>query len=408
MNEVHFKDIDKIISKNLNEAKFEIKIAVAWITDLYLINSLTNCLKKGIKVYIIFFDDKINNLDLFEGLYNLGAEIRCTKNLMHNKFCVIDKKITLNGSYNWTVSAKRNNENIQVTNSISVSFDFLKEFDKLYLKSLKVDKHFANNVSSFNIYLGKQGKPNKYPVFFKQTLNDDLRKIIFNINRNALHNDFKFPIQHIYKLFFNETEYIEYHKKVYNYLYTKNQDFFSDSILYCKIKNVFQSSGNPYNSGKPLLVLDLIFDVTKIDNLNSSYILENKPKFSYEKFIYFNPIMNSNFLLIGVENISIYEINNFGLQNIFKIGVFAFDIQENKNIITFKFGNLTINNEYIINSYIQNISYYNEISGFESKNNKYDYNIFINKSNFTLNHKLEKENNDNNIKKLKKDETDRI
>ena len=154
--------------------------------------------------------------------------------------------------------------------------------------------------------------------------------------------------------------------------------------------------------------MDLIFDVTKIDNLNSSYILENKPKFSIEKFIYFNPIINSNFLLIGVEDIRISEINNFGLQNIFKIGIFEFDMLENKNIITFKFGNLTINNEYIINSYIQNISYYNEIIGFHSTNNKYDYNIFINKSNFTLNHKLEKENNENNIEKLKKDETDRI
>ena len=35
------------------------------------------------------------------------------KSLMHNKFCIIDDKIIINGSFNWSVNAvKSNNENI--------------------------------------------------------------------------------------------------------------------------------------------------------------------------------------------------------------------------------------------------------------------------------------------------------
>ena len=48
-----------------------------------------------------------------------------TRNPMHNKFCVIDNKVLINGSYNWTYYAEdRNRENILI----------LKIFYKMYVK----------------------------------------------------------------------------------------------------------------------------------------------------------------------------------------------------------------------------------------------------------------------------------
>ena len=54
---------------------------------------------------------------------------------MHNKFCVIDLAIVINGSYNWTKKAKFNKENITVDNSRELAEKFAAEF--LVLKKHK-------------------------------------------------------------------------------------------------------------------------------------------------------------------------------------------------------------------------------------------------------------------------------
>ena len=65
------------------------------------------------------YNDEINF-----GVYGLpftklkiaGGEVFTAKeNLMHNKFCIIDERIIITGSYNWTNKAnKENNENIVI------------------------------------------------------------------------------------------------------------------------------------------------------------------------------------------------------------------------------------------------------------------------------------------------------
>jgi len=52
---------------------------------------------------------------------------------MHHKFMLVDDKILVNGSYNWTRSAaKYNQENLIVTADPELIRLFLKEFDKLW------------------------------------------------------------------------------------------------------------------------------------------------------------------------------------------------------------------------------------------------------------------------------------
>ena len=39
MTNVHFEKLDKLIIENLKKAEFDVKIAVAWITDLNIIKT---------------------------------------------------------------------------------------------------------------------------------------------------------------------------------------------------------------------------------------------------------------------------------------------------------------------------------------------------------------------------------
>ena len=141
----HFKNISEEIARLLKEATHDIVIAIAWFTDASLFNILRNKASTGVKIKLLYLDDKINNkapfnirqLEAYKGktnLYPIPSEID-PKNIMHNKFCVIDDQHVITGSYNWTNRAKYNDENIIVFSENSgIAARFLKEFDDLLEK----------------------------------------------------------------------------------------------------------------------------------------------------------------------------------------------------------------------------------------------------------------------------------
>jgi phosphatidylserine/phosphatidylglycerophosphate/cardiolipin synthase-like enzyme len=52
---------------------------------------------------------------------------------MHNKFCVADGQVLVNGSYNWTKGARfENRENIVITNHPELVQQFTIEFNRLW------------------------------------------------------------------------------------------------------------------------------------------------------------------------------------------------------------------------------------------------------------------------------------
>lgn len=52
---------------------------------------------------------------------------------MHHKFAILDKKILISGSFNWTMTAaKGNHENLIVTNDPNLLEAFSEEFEKLW------------------------------------------------------------------------------------------------------------------------------------------------------------------------------------------------------------------------------------------------------------------------------------
>lgn len=208
--EVHFKNIQSTISELLDTAEFDVKIAVAWFTDKHLISKLKKLAKAGVEVTIIIYDDKINNKDLFEELYNLNCKVYLSRKLMHNKFCIIDNNIVINGSYNWTYSAHSNNENITVTYSNKTfTEDFVKEFNKLHIKCNTIDSHFADYFKSAKIVeqliedrmeeikVKKSYYYGVYPFFYKVERgvffvdNDDFFKRLISLNELKKMIDFE-------------------------------------------------------------------------------------------------------------------------------------------------------------------------------------------------------------------------
>ena len=147
-NEAVFSSIRSVIISKLSDASEEILIAMAWFTNNELLNATIQCLRRGVKVKLILLDDIINHCD-FGADFNLFIAEKESEfylyppsmNFMHHKFCVIDGKTLITGSYNWTNYAEnRNLENIVVSDDSSLISGYTACFNHM-----KKDLHQAKS-----------------------------------------------------------------------------------------------------------------------------------------------------------------------------------------------------------------------------------------------------------------------
>jgi hypothetical protein len=140
-----FKDIRKEIIKTLDEAESDIFVAVYWFTNHELFDKLCEKVREGKKVELIVHNDFINNREAglnFQNFIDLGGQFYFSDsdNPMHNKFCVIDSKTLINGSYNWTYFAEnKNSENILLIKDEQKTVEaFKNEFKNLKQQLLQI------------------------------------------------------------------------------------------------------------------------------------------------------------------------------------------------------------------------------------------------------------------------------
>ena len=136
--EALFEDIAERIHLELEQAKHNIYIAVAWFTNRSLFNTLLKKAQQGITVQLMLSNDHINQQSYVDyeqlNINNSAAYLigDGKQDLMHNKFCVIDSDTVINGSYNWSYKAEKNHENILITKGDSVLAEqFVKQFKKI-------------------------------------------------------------------------------------------------------------------------------------------------------------------------------------------------------------------------------------------------------------------------------------
>ena len=94
----HFSNIQAKIAEEIGHAKYNIFVAVAWITDKSLWTILEQKAEEGVLVQVVLILDEINknNKTDFNKFVEDGGQLYWDEH--HHKFCVIDVKTVITGS----------------------------------------------------------------------------------------------------------------------------------------------------------------------------------------------------------------------------------------------------------------------------------------------------------------------
>ena len=137
--EVYFSLYDnpqKEIIRNINQAQAFINIAMYIFTDKEIALPLINAQKRGVKVRVYLDKEQVDyKYSQSRFLVQKGIKTRITTNnyIMHHKFAIIDNRLLLTGSYNWTFSANnRNDENLMVIDDPEIIEIFQNQFINLW------------------------------------------------------------------------------------------------------------------------------------------------------------------------------------------------------------------------------------------------------------------------------------
>jgi cardiolipin hydrolase len=114
----------------------QLDICVFTISDDRITRALVDAHKNNVVVRIISDNTKAQDKGSdINDLARAGVSIKLdtTDNHMHHKFMVVDQKVVLTGSYNWTRSAALyNQENVVSFEDEIVAVRFFDEFEKLW------------------------------------------------------------------------------------------------------------------------------------------------------------------------------------------------------------------------------------------------------------------------------------
>jgi len=145
--EVYFSLSDnpqKEIIKNINQAESFINIAMYIFTDREIALPLIKARERGVKVRLYLDQDQVDyqySQSCFLVQKGIKTRVSSNKYIMHNKFAIIDNRILLTGSYNWTFSANnRNDENLMVINDPEIIEIFQNQFVNLWTNKYNYER----------------------------------------------------------------------------------------------------------------------------------------------------------------------------------------------------------------------------------------------------------------------------
>lgn len=151
--ETYFDNICNEIKLKLKKAENRVLICVAWLDiDIYF-NIFMDLLSRNVSVTLILTYDKRleNHNDMIYQLREKGALIEIISmhrylNKMHNKFCIIDRKTIISGSYNWTNNA---NNNFETINIFEPSLSIIKEYEYEATRIVKFNRFGLDKIFKF-------------------------------------------------------------------------------------------------------------------------------------------------------------------------------------------------------------------------------------------------------------------
>ena len=145
--EVYFSLYDnpqKEIIKNINQAEAFINIAMYIFTDREIAIPLVKARERGVKVRLYLDKEQVEyQYSQSRFLVQKGIKTRISSNkyIMHNKFAIIDNRLLLTGSYNWTFSANnRNDENLMIIDDPEIIKIFQNQFVNLWFNKYSLER----------------------------------------------------------------------------------------------------------------------------------------------------------------------------------------------------------------------------------------------------------------------------
>ena len=133
-------DCKNLILRELNKATKTLDLCVFTISDDEITKAILAAHRKDVYVRVLTDNDKSFDAGSdIQQLVDEGIEVRVdqTENHMHHKFMIRDKQAVLTGSYNWTRSAERfNQENVLLLFEAPVVQQYGIEFNRLWSELL--------------------------------------------------------------------------------------------------------------------------------------------------------------------------------------------------------------------------------------------------------------------------------
>ncbi len=119
----------------IDRANRSVSVAVYSFTHEGIADALIRAKERGLSVRVIIESEQVTSYSQYGKLRAAGIEVKLDKNpyLMHNKFVVVDSKVVATGSFNYTESAdKKNDENLIIIWNPEVSSEYESEFEEMW------------------------------------------------------------------------------------------------------------------------------------------------------------------------------------------------------------------------------------------------------------------------------------
>lgn len=154
----YFENIAEKIIEELDKANHQIVVAVAWVSNDKIIDTLAKKAREGVEVKV-FISKKTFSSRHKEKQYNCiqylslcGCQVfkigddNDYGRLMHHKFCVIDNHVLITGSFNWSGQASENFEDIIIIDDFDLARQYTDRFQVLN-RQVTPERFWFNNLS---------------------------------------------------------------------------------------------------------------------------------------------------------------------------------------------------------------------------------------------------------------------
>ena len=145
LHKVYFSpgfDIMDNLCELIEQSRETVDLCIFTITDSRLSEKIISRFRQGVRFRIITDDEKTyDNGSEIMVLEKIGIPVKTdhSRYHMHNKFGIVDRRIVFTGSFNWTYTAsKHNQENLLITTNYDLVNQYQEEFERLWKEMYKL------------------------------------------------------------------------------------------------------------------------------------------------------------------------------------------------------------------------------------------------------------------------------